>query len=97
MRKLFDAVATIGKYKDREGNEKKRYVTVGSVFEDANGRQALKLDALPTSPEWTGWIAFYEPKQGDQRPPRQDAHNQAKANGYAPEAKQDDDSDEIPF
>lgn len=100
MKKLYDAVATIGKYKDRQtGEEKKRYITVGSVFEDDNGRLALKLDALPTTQEWSGWIAFYEPKQYDNQPrqsspPRQDAHNKAKANAYQP---QDDPDDEIPF
>jgi len=35
--------------------------------------------------------------QNGARPP-QDAHNKAKADGYAPESKQDDDADqEIPF
>ena len=38
-KKTHDAVATIGSYKDRDGNEKKRYVNVGSVFTDEDGRQ----------------------------------------------------------
>ena len=37
------------------------------------------------------------PNQNGARPP-QDAHNKAKADGYAPESKHDDDADqEIPF
>lgn len=102
MRKAFDAVATVGKYKDNQGNEKKRYVTIGAVFEDEQGRMSLKLDAVPCSPDWSGWVSFYETKQqgdterrkmhgGEQR---QDAHNQSKANGYQP---QDGDDDDIPF
>lgn len=31
-RKVFDAVATVGKYTDKQGNEKKRFVNVGAAF-----------------------------------------------------------------
>jgi hypothetical protein len=97
MKKQYDAVATIGKYTDKQGNEKKRYVTVGSVFSDDQGRMSLKLDAVPCSPEWSGWISFYEPKQYDGQParPAPTQHEQAKANAYQPHL--DADGDEIPF
>jgi single-stranded DNA-binding protein len=96
MKKIFDAVATIGKYKDRQGNEKKRYVNVGSVFQDDQGRMSLKLEAMPVGPEWSGWLAFYEPKQQDgiqtqQRPP------QAQARPAPAALPDDDDGDDIPF
>lgn len=106
MKKAYDAVATVGKYTDRQGNEKKRYVTVGAVFEDDQGRMSLKMDAVPCSHEWSGWISFYEPKEREQPrqqspAPRQDAHNEAKRNGYQPQrdnsASQPDDCDDIPF
>jgi hypothetical protein len=89
MKKKYDAVATVGKYTAKDGTEKKRYLTVGAVFENDNGNLSLKLDGMPVSPEWSGWISFYEPKPYAGN----DAHNQSKANGYAP---QDDDS-QIPF
>ena len=60
----FDAVASIGTYKDKDDNEKKRYVNVGKVFESDKGL-SLKLDALPLGKDWSGWIAFYEPKARD--------------------------------
>lgn len=60
MKKTHDLVATIGKYKDREGNEKKRYFNVGSVFVDGNGRRSIKLDAVPVGQEWSGWLSEYE-------------------------------------
>ena len=97
MKKRYDAVATVGKYKDRQtGEEKKRYMTCGAVFEDDNGRLALKLDGVPCSPDWSGWISFYEPKDQQSAPQRQQptAHQQGKQNGYAPQA---DESDDIPF
>lgn len=108
MKKLYDAVATIGKYTTKDGTEKKRYLTVGAVFENDKGQMALKLDALPTTPEWSGWISFYEPKEQQQRSdykPRnetQERHNRAKADGYAPETKKPykdplEDQQDIPF
>ena len=63
--KKYDAVATIGEYKDRNGETKKRYVNVGSVFENDKGNLSLKLDAVPMGQEWTGWISFFEPKERD--------------------------------
>ena len=64
--KKYDAVATIGEYKDRNGETKKRYVNVGTVFENDKGQLSLKLDAVPCAQEWSGWISFFEPKERDQ-------------------------------
>jgi hypothetical protein len=65
-------VATIGTYKDRQtGEEKKRYLTVGTAFTDDQGRISLKIDAMPVSPEWSGWLSLYpldEDRQQQQQP-----------------------------
>ena len=53
-------VATVGKYNDRTtGEEKKRYLTVGTAFTDDQGRISLKLEAMPVTPEWSGWLSLY--------------------------------------
>ena len=52
-KKIYDAVATVGTYKDRNGEEKKRYVNVGSVFENDKGQLSLKLDSVPVGNEWS--------------------------------------------
>jgi single-stranded DNA-binding protein len=96
MTKRYDAVATIGEYTNKQGEKKKRYLTVGAVMEGNDGRMALKLDALPTNPEWSGWIAFYEPKQQDgyqQRPAPQQSGPSRQA--MAPVIS--DEDDDIPF
>lgn len=103
MRKKYDAVATIGSYRNKAGEEKKRYITCGSVFEGDDGRLSLKLDAVPASPEWTGWVAFYEPRENgaagfqgtNSNAPQaaQSAHSVAKANAY----RSEDVGDDIPF
>ena len=91
-RKKYDAVATIGTYKDREtGEEKKRYATVGTVFESEDGRLSLKLDTIPIGPGWSGYIAFYDPKDSkDGNRPVQ------RSIPPAPPATNHDD-DDIPF
>lgn len=61
MKKKYDAVATIGEYTTKTGEKKKRYTTVGSVFEDDSGRLSLKLDSVPVGQAWSGWVSFYEP------------------------------------
>lgn len=95
---VYDAVATIGKYTDKQGNEKKRYLSVGKVFESEGGGLSLKLDSVPVTPEWSGWISFYVPKDSKEQSPTQEQHNTKKADGFQPQAKGafDDDQD-IPF
>ena len=62
-KKAYDAVATVGEYTDREGNKKKRYMNVGTVFQNDEGQLSMKLDAIPISKEWSGFINFYPPKE----------------------------------
>lgn len=103
--KKYDAVATIGEYKDRNGETKKRYVNVGTVFENDKGQLSLKLDAVPCAQEWTGWISFFEPKERDQhnqRGGRDVPASEARMRSQPPARQlspQDDDeeSDSIPF
>ena len=68
------AVATTGTYTDRQGNEKKRYVNVGTLFQYDDGGLTLKLDSLPVGDGWNGFISFYdiEDKRQDDVNPRRD-------------------------
>ena len=47
-----------GTFKDRNtGEEKKAYNDVGAVFiNDETGLITVKLDTVPVSPEWSGWL-----------------------------------------
>ncbi len=66
-------VATVGKYKDRQtGEEKKRYLQCGVAFTDDQGRISLKIDAMPVSPEWSGFLSLY-PLDDDRQEQRQQA------------------------
>jgi len=99
----YEAVATIGKYKDRQtGEEKKQFLKVGTVFESEDGRLSLKLDAVPCSPDWSGFISFYEPKPRDGQQARQatPAEERRLSRGMPPApapVSGDDDDEDIPF
>lgn len=54
------AVAVTGSYTDRQGNEKKRYTNVGTLFQYDDGGFALKLDSVPVGDGWNGFISFYD-------------------------------------
>ena len=72
-------VATVGKYKDRQtGEERKRYLQCGVAFTDEQGRISLKIDAMPVSPEWSGFLSLY-PLDDDRQeaPPARQQSRQA--------------------
>jgi len=54
------AVAVTGSYTDRQGNEKKRYTNVGTLFQYDDGGFALKIDSIPVGGEWNGFVSFFD-------------------------------------
>lgn len=68
MKKVYDAVVTVGEYEDRQtGKTKKQYRTVGAVLQNEDGRLSLKLELIPAV-NFNGWINFYEPREKEQKP-----------------------------
>lgn len=106
-KKAYDAVATVGTYKDRTtGEEKKRTITVGAVFVQDDGRMSLKLDVVPVSPDWSGWLSFYPVNDKPQapRPPQAPASSYpGNTRGMPPapppsaQTSFQDTADDIPF
>jgi hypothetical protein len=47
MKKFKNIVVITGTYKDKTGQEKKRYQTIGSVFLDDNENLKIKIDSIP--------------------------------------------------
>jgi hypothetical protein len=92
MRAIKNAVVITGKFRDNQtGQEKSRYQRIGILFKDDETNEvSLKLEALPLSNEWTGWVNFYdrETKQVQQQVA-------APAATAAPSV--DDFEDDIPF
>ena len=97
MQKKYDATAVVGEYTDRQGNAKKRYKTVGTVFEGDKGL-SMKLDRTfnPAGcPDKDGsgeiWLNFYEPKERGE--PATDVKRTIASKAQAPL----DDDGSIPF
>ena len=60
-----DIVGTVGEYTDNNGDTKKRYQKCGIAFTDDQGRLSLKLEAMPVTPDWSGWLSLYPKKEYD--------------------------------
>lgn len=95
-RPTHDIVATLGEYTAGDGTKKKRYHPCGKAFTNASGQISLKLDALPCSPEWSGWLSLY-PVREDAPAPRQDPRPARGMPAAPATAAPDDDDEEIPF
>jgi hypothetical protein len=58
----YEVSVSIGKYINKEGQEKNRYQRIGSVIETKNGPM-LKLDCIPIAEDgWKGWAYLNVPK-----------------------------------
>ena len=59
MRRYADLMASTGEFTDAEGKKAKRWLKCGVVMrDDTNGSLSIKLDAVPVSPSWSGWLAI---------------------------------------
>ena len=96
-RPTHDIVATLGEYKAADGTKKKRYHTCGKAFTNDQGQISLKIDAMPCSPEWSGWLSLY-PVQ-EQPAARQDPRPAQRSMPPPPpvEDSEADPDDDIPF
>ena len=61
MKKIKNISVITGTYKNRDGQEKKRYQNIGSVFVDDNNNLKIKLDCIPlVEGSWNGWANCYD-------------------------------------
>lgn len=58
MTKTHDVIATIRKWTGSDGTKHSTTMPVGAIFISSKGSQVLKIDALPLSREWSGWLAI---------------------------------------
>ena len=103
-RVIYDLSVKVGTY-IKDGQEKPRWAPVGKIMEKDDGGRFILMNkyfnpaGVPDPDNRDSILVSMFEAGGEQQsapPPRQDAHNRAKANGYAPQPK-DDFSDDIPF
>jgi len=85
-----DIVATVGEY-TLNNETKKRYQKCGIAFTNEDGGLSLKMEAMPITPDWSGWLSLYPKKEYDAaRPPSEPVRQQPVTSSSA-------DQDDIPF
>lgn len=68
MKKIKNITVVTGTYTNKDGQEKKRYQTIGSLFEDGENLK-IKLDTIPlVDGGWTGWANCYELEDRAEKP-----------------------------
>lgn len=79
--KLYDMVVTVGEYVDRNGNQKRQYETIGTVFQGQKGMYAvMKKTFNPAgvpSERSSFFVSFYEPRDKQEQRPQQPQSNQS--------------------
>lgn len=86
MAKTHDIVAVTGTYTDKNGQEKKRYQTIGAIIDTRNGPM-IKMESVPLG--WDGWAYMNEPKPRDVSPHQ-------KPGESVPAKEYEDFNDELP-
>lgn len=86
IQKIKDMTVVVGEYTNKDGEVKKRYKNIGSLFQRDDGSQCFKLDSVPISADWDGWGNLYDPTPYE---------SNASNNVYKPTSIQKDD--DIPF
>jgi hypothetical protein len=67
---MFDVCYKAGSYKDKQGNEKTRWIKLGTVWENDKGMSVL-LDAVPAGATAPVWLSLF-PVKDRQHQPQQD-------------------------
>lgn len=97
MTRKFEIVASVGSWKSEDGKTHKRTLAIGAIFESKNGNLVARIDAMPTSPEWSGWLQLKPvsadafPK-GSLPPDRRVSPGMPAAPDPIPDGEEDDDT-----
>jgi hypothetical protein len=85
-RPTHDLCIKTGEYTDRTtGEQKARWLTIGTVFKHEDGGTSIKLDALPIGiPAWEGWVNVFprRDRQQGQGQQGQQTQQQTQQGGY---------------
>ena len=53
-------------YTNKQGEEKKKYINIGTIFTYDDGGQSIKMDTIPLG--WDGKAAIYDRKESNNVP-----------------------------
>lgn len=78
--------------------DKTTWIKVGIYIETNEGKQRIKIDALPRDPSWDGWASVFDDQ--DRQPQARNSGGRQYPSAPAPRQPQPKDGefdDEIPF
>ena len=86
MSKKFDIVAKVGTYKDKQGQDKTLWKTLGAVIEGEKGpfiviERSFNLAALADKGDGKAYLSLFEPKEQEARPSQSSAPARRPAAG----------------
>lgn len=73
MKRVNKLVCATGKYTDKNGNEATSWHTLGYVLDDG-GKKKIKLDSIPLSNEWDGWVTIAPLDEDRKQQPQQQSN-----------------------
>jgi hypothetical protein len=59
MSNKLDLIAVVGEYTDAQGNNKKRFSKIGTLWDKGQQGISLKIDHIPVN--WDGWLSAKPP------------------------------------
>lgn len=65
MKQQYDIKFAARKYKTKDGQEKTYWSPHGTLWIDEEGNISIKLDSIPQSANWDGWLKAFKPKPKD--------------------------------
>ncbi len=57
MRKTHKLLGTTRTWKDTDGQTRKQRVECGAIFTSETGRLSVRIEAIPTTAAFDGWLA----------------------------------------
>jgi hypothetical protein len=58
MKRIAELHATVAEWIDEDTGKKcKRTIVAGALYVSEHGKQVIKMEALPTTRNWSGWLA----------------------------------------
>lgn len=60
MQAIRKLVVANGTYVDGNGDEKTRWLTIGTLLKGDGDKLSIKLDSIPLGNEWNGWVQCFK-------------------------------------
>jgi len=94
MKRIKKLVAVTGEY-EKDGQTKKQYANIGSLFQREDGSMAIKIDTIPVN--FNGWASAYDLDEQRQQTHDQGMGQAREAVQPAPQAEAASFEDDVPF